>query len=278
MKRRNPFIGIWLLSVAALGIFTFYSFAGDPIKNIKQSDAAEYARPLFDYVKRLILRDTVVVDTLVNPLKPVPVGVDTVVAESKPEHVVDSSSQSILLIGDSMLEGLSPRFYEYALHNGHDFNAVVWYSSTTKYFGECDTLRYFIEKYKPTYILLSLGSNELFMPGIKKNRQKFVEHILKQIDTIPYLWIGPPNWKEDTGINDMIIENAGYDRYYPSKRLTYNRAKDGAHPTRESSSKWADSVGRYITDSSAYRIRFEMPDTAVKRRDNGIRVILKPLR
>ena len=80
---------------------------------------------------------------------------DRSIAEEKtePEKIeTDTAAQNILIIGDSMLEGLNPRLAAYADKNGHTIHSVIWYSSTTKYFGESDTLKYFIRKYNPSFI------------------------------------------------------------------------------------------------------------------------------
>ena len=45
---------------------------------------------------------------------------------------LDTARQRILFFGDSMLEGLSRRFADYAEANGHDLQTVLWYSSTTQ--------------------------------------------------------------------------------------------------------------------------------------------------
>lgn len=256
--KENPFTSFWLLLVVSFLVFLSYSFA-DPFISLpfKRSRLADFFRS----------------DTSVLPYDQV-----VVVEEESISPVMDSTAQSILLIGDSMLEGLSPPFLRYATQNGHTFNAVLWYSSSTKYFGECDTLSAFIKKYEPTFILLSLGTNELFIRDIQKERAVFVKRILSQIDSTPYVWIGPPNWKEDTGINELILRNTGYGRYFESKRLDFERTKDGAHPTFPSAAKWVDSIACWIMAASAHPILLEKPDSALVCNGNGIREILKPLR
>ncbi|MCX7696950.1 MAG: SGNH/GDSL hydrolase family protein [Bacteroidales bacterium] len=193
--------------------------------------------------------------------KPTALLADTLVhkPDEKEDHR-DSSAQRFLLIGDSMIEFFRLRFNDYCRHNGHKMFTVIWFSSQTYWFGTTDTLKFFIEKYKPTYVLLSLGANELFVPNIK-SRQKYIEHILKQIGNIPFVWIGPPNWKEDTGINDLIVENVGPRRFFPSKNLTYTRAKDGAHPDKPSAFKWADSVAYFLHNHALHKVLMNKPDT-----------------
>lgn len=190
--------------------------------------------------------------------------------------VVDTTSQNILLIGDSMLEGLMLRMKDYTKYNGHKLKTVIWYSAQSKWYGKYDTLKYFIKKYKPTYIFLVLGANELFVRDIKNKRRKYVRKIIADIDTIPYVWVGPPNWKDDTGINDLIIANAGKKHYFPSKDLKYRRTKDGAHPTHRSAAMWMDSIASWVRSKSFYRIKMKQPDKKYKGTANA--TLLQPLK
>jgi hypothetical protein len=178
---------------------------------------------------------------------------------------VDSSAQKFLLIGDSMLEFLRVRLNDYCRKNNHTMNTVIWYSSSSLWYGQCDTLKYFINKHKPTYVLLVLGANELFVKNITTERAEYVRNIVAQMDPLPFVWIGPPNWKDDTGINDLILRYAGKDRYYPSKKLSFERTKDGAHPKRESAYNWMDSVAVYLQTEARYKILMAKPDTFLNK-------------
>jgi hypothetical protein len=186
---------------------------------------------------------------------------------------VDSSAQRFLLIGDSMLEVLGYRLNDYCMKNGHEMNSVIWYSSSTLWYGSCDTISYFINKFNPTYVILVIGSNELFIKDIR-SRDKYVKNILKQVGDRKYFWVGPPNWKDDTGINDLIVRNVGHKRYYPSKNLVYERFKDGAHPTKKSGVMWMDSVAAFIMKKSMYPVLLNYPD--MPSRKNPPLTILGP--
>ena len=174
--------------------------------------------------------------------------------EAKRQLKLDSP-QTILFIGDSMLEGLAPRLASYAKDNGHKLYSVIWYSSTSEVWGETDSLKVNIERYKPTYVFICLGANELFVRDIQEKRDKYVKNILSQIGDLPYLWIGPPNWKPDTGINDLIAKNVTKGCFFLSNGMKFDRAKDGAHPTRKSAILWMDSVIRWMPKNSAYPIK-----------------------
>ena len=235
---------IWKF-IAALAITTAilaaYSFSDTPVDvagtEIKQSD-----------MKVFICGDTTPV-----------YATEMYTSEYTPQTGIDSTSQTILLIGDSMLEQFRRRLRDYCAENGHQMQSVMWYSSQSEWYGKTDTLKYFINKFKPTYVILILGANELFVRDIITKRTPYVKHIIEQIDTIPFIWVGPPNWKDDTGINEMIVSNVGSRQYYPSKNLKYKRYADGAHPKPESASMWCDSVAKFIMEKSRHPILLNPP-------------------
>ena len=188
-------------------------------------------------------------------------------------HEKDTTQQRILLIGDSMIEGLMSPFLNYCDKNGHKLFPVIWYSSSTLVFGKSDTLSFFVKKVRPTLIVISLGSNEQFINHVEK-RNVFIANILKQADTIKVIWIGPPSWRKDTGIDDLICSTVGSDRYFPSQHLKFQRCQDGAHPTRSSACLWMDSIAQWIMLRSRYHINLKKPETPSHKTPNV--TILKP--
>lgn len=180
----------------------------------------------------------------------------------------DTASERVLLVGDSMTEWLRLRLARLCHAQGYALYSVIWPSSNLVWWGRSDTLAAFIRRLKPTYVLLCIGSNELFIPGIKR-RRPYVERILSQVGSLPFVWIGPPNWKEDTGINAMLQEVAGPGRFFDSRRLTYERLEDGAHPTPTSAYRWADSIAAFLRDSALYPLLLpdKLPADKVARPD-----------
>lgn len=177
----------------------------------------------------------------------------------------DTASHSILIFGDSMLEGLNKRLAAYADANGHTLNSVIWYSSTSEVWGSCDTLKVYLRRFKPTYIFISLGGNELFAKDIAKRRAKWVKRLLEQVGDIPYVWIGPPNWKKDTGINELIASSVKDGCYFRSDGMHFDRQADGAHPTYASAALWMDSIARWMPLHSSHPIKMELPEAATGR-------------
>ena len=184
------------------------------------------------------------------------------------KYAVDRSSQNILLIGDSMSKWLRYRLQDYCEANNHHLSTVTWVSGNTKWFAETDTLNYYIKKYNASYVILVLGSNELFIRNIEKNRSGFVDDIVETLSEVKWVWVGPPNWKNDSGINKMLMGKLGEDRFFLSKNLKFQRRSDGMHPTVKSCSMWVDSIVSWITKTSRSRILLNIP--------NEKRKLLKP--
>lgn len=180
---------------------------------------------------------------------------------------IPDTARNILFFGDSMLEGLCRRFIDYTDHNGHQLHTVVWYSSSTDLWANTDTLQYFMRKYDPNYIVVCLGGNELFVRDVDK-RKKNIEKIVAKIGDIPFVWVSPPNWKEDTGINDAIISVVGRDRYFDSRTLQLERGKDHAHPTFPAAAIWMDTIARWISSPACRNpLLMELPDKEVPSRN-----------
>ena len=235
---RHSLSAFAVLAAALLCFICFARFcpAQNPERGLKRLDLGQRARRI---------------DTLAIPPVPAPAPL--------PEPAgPDTSAHRILFVGDSMVEGLRYRLSQYATANGHTMHCVIWYSSSSKYWAKSDTLTHFIKQYDPTYIFLCIGANELFVRNLDE-RDAAVGEILREVGDRPFVWIGPPNWKPDTGINDILLRHCGRTRYYPSLRLKYERGKDGAHPVLKSYNMWADSVSTWLRDSCAHPIRWDIP-------------------
>jgi len=171
----------------------------------------------------------------------------------------DTSAHRILFFGDSMVEGLLRRMNCYAYANGYKMTNVVWYSSTTEIWAKTDTLRYFINKAKPTFFMISIGTNEQFIKDLT-GRETYIRKILAELGDTPYIWIGVPTWREDTGINDLTKQVVGESHYFDSRGLTLQRGRDRMHPTFYAAALWMDSVARWMeSPATAHPIRMNKP-------------------
>lgn len=177
---------------------------------------------------------------------------------------VDQSNHRIMFFGDSMVEGLMRRFGDYAEENNHQLDAICWYGSNSNTWANTGTLKHYINKFSPTFIVVCLCGNELFVRDLPQ-RDKYIAKIVETIDTIPFVWISPPNWKPDTGINDLIIKNVGNSRYFDSRNLQLQRGKDHMHPTFSAAAVWMDSIAVWLSGmETAHPIRMDVPKESHK--------------
>ena len=252
MKR--TYFSFFALLLVAFMLFAGLSFFKDDIEEASGINTATFASDLLSTPDdELELADVVTTDSAS--------GKATTTVERAP---LDTTKKNILFIGDSMLERLSPRIAAYAEENGHQMNTVIWYGSSTEVWATSGRAKECIQKYRPDYIIISLGGNELFVNDIIARRTKYVKQIVAEFADIPYVWIGPPNWKKDTGINKMIQSVVPKGNFYLSYTPDqhYERAKDGAHPTPASAAKWADRICKWIVEESNNPIVLNLPQKA----------------
>lgn len=189
------------------------------------------------------------------------------IASSKTQKADTLTSGTILFIGDSMVEGLSPRLAAYTNASGIKLYTLIWYGSTTVTWAESHRLRTLVERRKPDCVIICLGGNELFVRNASE-RRNCVKSILADADTVPTVWIGPPNWKPDTGINDAIEAEIGESRFFRSAGLTLQRKSDGAHPTAAASAVWMDSIVVWLSRRPLRPVVFNKPQRQYGKADN----------
>ncbi|MBD5170638.1 MAG: SGNH/GDSL hydrolase family protein [Bacteroidales bacterium] len=258
MKNKfGPYFGFWMLLVAAFAVFTCVSAFG-PVK------VGRYEMKSSGIWQTLTKAKSSSAPALTNADVKGTAQKAEAPAASKPVET-DTVPKTILFIGDSMLDGLSPRLAAYAKENGHTLYTVVWYSSTSEFWGNSSKLREYLKKINPDYVFISLGANEMFVKDIAEKRDKYVKNIIRDLGSIPYVWIGPPNWKEDTGINDLVAANVGADHFFKTKGMKFPRMKDGAHPTHEAAIGWMDSIARWMPAHSSHPIKMKTPTVKTAR-------------
>lgn len=179
------------------------------------------------------------------------------------EEPVDSAPQNFLIFGDSMSENIALRLAAYARHNGHTIHTVNWDSSGTRIWASSDTLDYFIKKYNPSFIFVTLGSNESFARNVDTYRP-YVRTLLSKIGDRKFVWIGPPSFKEEHGFNDMLLEELPAGTFFRAHGLELQRRKDKIHPTVEAAAYEVDSLVRWMRHS-AYPILMDFPSDSLAR-------------
>ena len=152
--------------------------------------------------------------------------------------------RTVLQTGDSMVGGglcraLQPRF----AREGTKFVRDVLESGSIEHFAESDRVPMLLARHDPDLVLLTLGANDVggtVTPFLGKKVEKIVAMTQKE-GPRDCIWIGPPLWKGDKGLVDVLRAHAAPCRFYDSQHLVLSRAGDGIHPTEKGGEVWADA-------------------------------------
>ncbi len=161
------------------------------------------------------------------------------------------SAYRVLLTGDSMGDGLYLAWRKDRKKGRFDLRYAPWYGSSSEDWGTTTHLEALIADYKPSLVVFSLGSNDLLNHKVKQSG-KYIREIVRQLGKTPYVWVGPPNWQTDTGINDLIVKYVGKKYFFISKDLTLARQPDGIHVSFAGSEIWADTINHWIDRNPYY--------------------------
>ncbi len=165
----------------------------------------------------------------------------TVWAEGEGAFPLSLQNKTVLLVGDSMAEGVGPWLQKKVESVGGRFingqersSTIVWWQGSGK-------LREMLARHQPDVIFIALGSNEIFLQQ-PEVRAPLIKQMVDEIGARPSYWIGPPSWKPDLGLVRVIEENFQPGHFYNSNDLKVPRAPDGKHPTAQGYQTWTDLV------------------------------------
>jgi hypothetical protein len=101
----------------------------------------------------------------------------------------------------------------------------------------------YIDKYRPSLVIVTLGANEVELTN-PEQRAGAVKRLVGKLGGRPCVWVIPPLWKPDTGIFNVIRQNAAPCRILESDEIVKNltRQKDNIHPNDPAREIWADAV------------------------------------
>ena len=193
------------------------------------------------------------------PMPPLDLAPSATSSPSEPgARPLSASKEKMLVLGDSMVEVLSPYLNAYAIENRHEMVPAIWYGSTTAAWAKSPELGKLLREINPTMVIVVLGSSELTSPSIE-SRKPFVDALLKRIGPRKVVWVGPPNWRADTGINDLLETELGKDRFFRSEHLELPRKHDGIHPNAEGGRIWMNAVASWLSTESRFETQMNPP-------------------
>lgn len=168
------------------------------------------------------------------------------------EPFTKTTDVTVLLIGDSMGQGVGWILSVYAQQRGYQLINLAAQNSTIIAWGSGTKLADELSYYDPDFLIICLGSNDLFGTDMA-SYQYLIQNMITQTGDTRFVWIGPPNWKEDYGLTDLLASEVGKGRYFSSKDLYLPRISDGIHPTLEGYRTWTDAFTEWIEKESMHR-------------------------
>ncbi|RYZ04488.1 MAG: SGNH/GDSL hydrolase family protein [Myxococcales bacterium] len=149
----------------------------------------------------------------------------------------------ILQVGDSFADALGVELGKLLRAAGLRTSLET---KTPSYIGDWafgPQLKKAISDYNPDLVLITLGANEIEIPA-PEQRVGPVQRLVKSLGGRPCVWILPPLWKQDTGVMQVIKDNAKPCQVLDSSTLVPDlpRGRDHIHPSTEGRVRWATAV------------------------------------
>jgi hypothetical protein len=149
----------------------------------------------------------------------------------------------VLQIGDSFADALGIELGKLLKQSGLRTSIET---KTPSYIGEWAfgaALPKALSTYDPDLVLVTLGANEVEVPT-PEQRVRPVQRLVKVLGDRPCVWILPPLWKSDTGVMQVIKDNAKPCQVLDSSALVPSlpRGRDHIHPSTEGRLIWATAV------------------------------------
>jgi|GEM_PF-558528 len=154
-------------------------------------------------------------------------------------------AERVLHLGDSMVP-LVANYLQAALATKGRYEAISTASSTTLSWAEDPRLPSGIKQLDPDLVLISLGSNEIFVREDLAAHIAAAKRIVAGIGARPCLWIGPPAWAKGYGFVEALSAAVAPCGYFASEKLSFERQADGRHPTWAASYGWANAVWKRL--------------------------------
>lgn len=170
-----------------------------------------------------------------------------VAAQAEEQAPSPQPTERFLLVGDSMAWALGLELRELVEADGHKFRIRSKTSDSIRGYAVNHKMKTDIRSTRPDVVIISLGANEALVPR-PESLVHYMERIVKEVGDRECYWVGPPMWREDTGVVKLLAEHTGPCQFFNSSPLELERRSDGIHPNREGSRQWAQQVYTWIKE------------------------------
>lgn len=158
------------------------------------------------------------------------------------------AGKTVLHVGDSMVGGqlgLTKALEQKFSAEGAKFIRDYKVSESIVSYDHSPKLKTLIDRHHPDIVIITLGTNDVFVP-YPASMAGNVQNIVKRVGARECYWMGPPTWKPDTGIVNVLKDNVAPCKFFDSSNLKLQRGGDGIHPTDRGGAEWATSFWTYF--------------------------------
>ncbi len=161
-----------------------------------------------------------------------------------PKSVVLHVGDSFVMAGFS--QALRPKMKSvgamYEVRGAQATYTTTWHSKLSKLYGD----------YHPDLVVITLGANEVTLTD-PWARADAVKRLVKIVGDTPCVWVTPPLWRKDTGIIEVIKQNAKPCLVFDSDANAgpIARQPDSIHPSNAGGATWAESFWKWLLDHRA---------------------------
>ena len=182
--------------------------------------------------------------------------------------ITDWSKERVLVIGDSLGVGLGLILEDELIRKGVGaYHNISLGGSSINQWGrngyKLNTLlRQNLESFKPTLVLISLGTNDeatrkysLDPPmgpsyNVASSRKKYLASLKELLKNVDSVWLGPPEadpskWPMDRNFRDML-KNAWGTRYFDTEKVNPGKSRDKVHFSTRGNKVWLTSIIRFL--------------------------------
>lgn len=157
----------------------------------------------------------------------------------------------ILVVGDSFAVGLTPPLRALAKEAGLPFDSVALQGTRIDQWAVSAALDEKLRKFKPSLVLVSLGTNDEYLRGDGGTMQApHLDRLLAKLRTVgDFVWIGPPKLpkRATNGVIPLLRSRLDDDHYFPSQTLNLPRGPDALHPTARGYAGWAGALWQWLS-------------------------------
>ncbi len=151
------------------------------------------------------------------------------------------TGKTVLHVGDSMVGGewgLTRALERKFTAEGAKLVRHYKVSEEILQFEKAKVLEGLVAKHNPDIVIITLGTNDTLAP-FPQSLASHVANVAKQAGGKECYWMTPPITKKETGLTQVIRDNAAPCTVFDSSKLKLEIGKDGIHPTERGAQEWA---------------------------------------